>query len=268
MLGCCHSSTAILRLSLAWISEEFGNLTRPHPVLPGYYEEPRQRESFVRSLFDASAADYERVNKIMSLGSGNWYRRRVLRLNGLKVGHAVLDIAVGTGLLAREARAITGTSGSVVGLDASFGMLTEAKRSLDLLVHGRAEALPFPDASFDMATMGYALRHIEEFEVVFAELRRVLKPGGRVLILEVARTEDRFSQAIADWWLGHAMPSLCRLLMRGRRTDEMMRYFWDTIHECVPPQTIERELVAAGFSDVASVASLRVFREYSGVRPH
>ena len=104
-------------------------MTRPHPVLPDYYEEPREREEFVRSLFDASAADYERVNRIMSLGSGNWYRRRVLRMNGLKIGHAVLDIAVGTGLLAREARTITGTCGSVVGLDASFGMLTEAKRS-------------------------------------------------------------------------------------------------------------------------------------------
>lgn len=241
-------------------------MTRPHPLLPDYYDDLRQRENFVRTLFDASAADYDRINNIMSLGSGAWYRRRVLRLHGLLAGHKVLDIAVGTGLLAREAKAVLGGSGLVVGLDASFGMLAQARLSLNLpLVQGKAEALPFADASFDMVTMGYALRHIADFASAFAEFRRVLKPGGQVLLLEIARAENRFAQAAAEMWLGHAVPAICGVV-RGRRSRQLMRYFWDTIRECVPVSTIEAELAAAGFAGVGSTATLGVFREYRGIR--
>ena len=242
-------------------------MTRPHPLLPDYYDDLQQRENFVRSLFDASAADYDRINNIMSLGSGAWYRRRLLRSRGVVAGHRVLDIAVGTGLLAREAEAVVGGSGLVVGLDASFGMLAQARLSLNLpLVQGQAEALPFADASFDMATMGYALRHMAEFATVFAEFRRVLKPGGQLLILEIAQAENRFAQAAAEMWLGHAIPAICGVVMRSRRSRELMRYYWDTIRECVPAPTIEAELAAAGFASVGSTAILGVFREYHGIR--
>jgi demethylmenaquinone methyltransferase/2-methoxy-6-polyprenyl-1,4-benzoquinol methylase len=242
-------------------------LTRPHPLLPDFYDDLRQRENFVRTLFDASAADYDRINNIMSLGSAAWYRRRVLRLNGLLAGHKVLDIAVGTGLLARETKAVLGGSGLVVGLDASFGMLAQARVSLDLpLVQGQAEALPFADASFDVVTMGYALRHVADFARAFAEFRRVLKPGGQLLLLEIARADNRFAQAAAEMWLGHAVPAICGVVMRGRRSQQLMRYFWDTIRECVPASTIEAELAAAGFTGVGSTATLGVFREYRGIR--
>lgn len=242
-------------------------MTRPHPVLLDYYDDLHQRENFVRSLFDASAADYDRINNIMSLGSGAWYRRRVLRLHGLFAGHKVLDVAAGTGLLAREAKAVVGGSGLVVGLDASFGMLAQARLSLNLpLAQGYAEALPFADASFDMVTMGYALRHITDFASAFDEFHRVLKPGGRLLILEIARAENRFAQAAAEMWLGHTIPAICGMVMRGRRSRQLMRYYWDTIHECVPVPTIKAELAAAGFASVGSTATLGVFREYSGIR--
>ena len=228
----------------------------------------QQREDFVRTLFDASAADYDRINGLMSLGSGAWYRRRVLRDHGLAPGGRVLDIAVGTGLLAREAAGIVGEAGLVVGLDASFGMLAEARTTLALpLVQGRAEALPFADASFDVVTMGYALRHMADFGSVFAEFRRVLKPGGTLLILEIARAENRVVQAIAMAWLGRAIPAMCGLMMPRRQGRLLMRYYWDTIRECVPAATIEAELAAAGFAGVGSTATLGVFREYKGRRP-
>ena len=242
-------------------------MTRPHPVLPDYYSDLRQRENFVRSIFDASAPDYNLISSIMSLGSGGWYRQRVLRLHGLLAGHRVLDIAVGTGLLAREATTIVGRSGLVVGLDASLGMLRQARVSMSLpLVQGKAEALPFADASFDMVTMGYALRHITDFASVFAEFRRVLQPGGRLVILEIARADNRFIQAAAEIWLGHAIPAICGVMMRGRRSRQLMRYCWDTIRECVPAPMIEAELAAAGFAGVGSTVSLGVFREYRGIR--
>jgi demethylmenaquinone methyltransferase/2-methoxy-6-polyprenyl-1,4-benzoquinol methylase len=241
-------------------------VTQPHPVLTGYYGDAREREAFVRDLFDNGAADYDRINSIMSLGSGAWYRRRVLRNNGLVAGQRVLDIAVGTGLLAREAVRIVQADGLVVGLDPSFGMLQQARASLTLpMVQGRAEALPFADGSFDLVTMGYALRHMANFGSVFAEFRRVLKPGGRLLILEIARAENRFVQAAAMLWLGRIIPAVCGLMMPRRQGRLLMRYYWDTIEECVPAKTIEAELRASGFGDVHSTASLGVFREYVGV---
>ncbi|MBR0655518.1 class I SAM-dependent methyltransferase [Plastoroseomonas arctica] len=243
-------------------------MTRPHPVLSGYYGDAAEREAFVRQLFDTSAADYDRINRIMSLGSGAWYRRRVLRDHGLAPGQRVLDIAVGTGLLAREAAGIVQGEGLVVGLDPSLGMLQQARASLALpFVQGRAEALPFADASFDMVTMGYALRHMASFGAVFAEFRRVLKPGGSLLILEIARAENRFARAAATLWLGRMIPALCGLMMPRKKGRLLMRYYWDTIEECVPAATIEAELRVSGFAGVRSTASLGVFREYIGLRP-
>jgi demethylmenaquinone methyltransferase / 2-methoxy-6-polyprenyl-1,4-benzoquinol methylase len=243
-------------------------VTQPHPVLTGYYADAREREAFVRKLFDSSAADYDRINTIMSLGSGAWYRRRVLRQHGLAPGQRVLDIAIGTGLLAREAAGIVRGEGLVVGLDPSLGMLEQARASLTLpVVQGRAEVLPFADASFDMVTMGYALRHMASFGAVFAEFQRVLKPGGRLLILEIARAENRLAQAAAMLWLGRLIPAICGLVMPRKQGRLLMRYYWDTIEECVPAATIEAELRASGFMGVGSTASLGVFREYAGVRP-
>jgi len=242
-------------------------VTQPHPVLTGYYGDAAEREAFVRQLFDSSAPEYDRINRIMSLGSGAWYRRRVLRDHGLAPGQHVLDIAIGTGLLAREAAGIVKEDGLVVGLDPSLGMLRQARATLTLpVVQGRAEALPFADASFDMVTMGYALRHMASFGRVFAEFRRVLRPGGRLLILEIARAENKFAQAAAMLWLGRVIPALCGVLMPRRQGRRLMQYYWDTIEECVPAATIETELRAAGFAEVRSSASLGVFREYAGLK--
>ena len=204
----------------------------------------------------------------MSLGSGAWYRRRVLRDHGLGPGQRVLDIAVGTGLLAREAAGIVGPDGLVVGLDPSFGMLTQARASLALpLVQGRAEDLPFADASFDLVTMGYALRHMADFGSVFGQFRRVLKPGGRLLVLEIARAENRAVQAAASLWLGRMIPAVCGLVMPRGQGRLLMRYYWETIEECVPAQTIEMELRRSDFTDVHSTATLGILKEYHGVKP-
>ncbi len=242
-------------------------LTQPHPDLTEFYEDANEREAFVRRLFDNSAADYDRINSLMSLGSGAWYRRRVLRDHGLGPGQRVLDIAVGTGLLAREAVGIVGLDGLVVGVDPSFGMLTQARASLALpLVQGQAETLPFADASFDMVTMGYALRHMADFGSVFKELWRVLKPGGSLLVLEIARAESRIAQAGAGLWLGRMVPALCGLFMPRGQGRLLMQYYWETIEECVPAQTIELELRESGFTEVSSSATLMIFREYRGVK--
>src|SRR5262245_29334932 len=160
----------------------------PHPLLERYYADHAARPGFVTDLFDAAAPYYDWVCRVMALGSGQFYRRQALLRAGLLPGMRLLDIATGTGLVARAAERVLGASGSVVGFDASTGMLRQASRRIAApLVQGWAETLPFQRASFDFASVGYALRHMADLGITFAECLRVLKPGGRLLILEISR---------------------------------------------------------------------------------
>lgn len=237
----------------------------PHAPLLGYYAEAQARAGFVRSLFDRTAPSYDRINAVLSFGSGGWYRRNALRRAGLRPGDRMLDVAVGTGLVAREGLALLGRPQNVIGLDLSLGMLLEARRALPVpLLQSRAEELPLADASVDFVSMGYALRHVTDLGVLFAEFRRVLRPGGRVLVMEIARPESRLGYALAKAYVGRVVPALSRLLGRDSRT--LMRYYWDTIDACVPPAEILRQLDAAGLADVACETQLGTFRAYTARR--
>ncbi|HJT18584.1 MAG TPA: class I SAM-dependent methyltransferase, partial [Thermoanaerobaculia bacterium] len=127
----------------------------PHPPLPEFYSEPHDRERFVRHLFDESAPWYDWAIAFLSFGSGNWYRRQVLLRAGLEKNQRVLDVATGTGVVARQAQKITP---SVVGLDPSIGMLRAGREKARIdNVQAKSERLPFRDSSFDLITIGFAL---------------------------------------------------------------------------------------------------------------
>ena len=242
----------------------------PHRPLTQWYAAPAERVGFVRDLFNGTAADYDRINGVFSLGTGGWYRRQALRRAGLAPGQRMLDVAVGTGLVAAEAVRVLGDPRGVTGLDLSEGMLAEARRRLGpgvRLVQARAEALPVADASVDFLSMGYALRHVADLGVAFAEYRRVLRPDGRVLLLEIGRPEGRAAQAMLKTYLGRVVPTLCRWTAPRRRAGQLMDYYWDTIEACVPAETILGQLRAAGFADVRCDTALGVFKAYSGRRP-
>jgi demethylmenaquinone methyltransferase/2-methoxy-6-polyprenyl-1,4-benzoquinol methylase len=243
-------------------------LLAPHPPLPAYYHGGGARDGFVRRLFDETAESYDRINAAFSLGSGAWYRRAALRQAGLRPGQRVLDVAIGTGLVAREAVRLLGGPRDVVGIDLSEGMLRRARASLPVpLVCGRAEALPLADASFDFVSMGYALRHVAALPAAFAEYRRVLRPGGRLLLLEIARPQGRLAYAATRFYLGRLVPGVIARLGGGERARLLMRYYWDTIDTCVPPVVILEALAAAGFTDIGCDVQLGIFRAYTARRP-
>lgn len=238
----------------------------PHAPLPAYYGAASGRVGFLRQLFDDTAPQYDRINRLFSLGTGGRYRREALARAGLGRGQSVLDVAVGTGLVAREAVRLTGDPALVMGLDPSPGMLAEARRQLPIpLVLGRAEALPLPEASRDFLSMGYALRHVADLSVAFAEFRRVLRPGGTVLLLEIGRPQGRLAHAAARAYLGGVVPALSRLT--APRAGTLMGYYWDTIEACVPAETILHHLDGVGFEAVRCDTALGVFRAYSARRP-
>lgn len=237
----------------------------PHPVIAGFYRESAERGDFVRTLFNETAPYYDGINRLFSLGSGAWYRRRCLRRAGLRRGCRVIDVAVGTGLLAREAALLTGSPRQVVGVDLSEAMLAIARQKLGLpLVQGAAECLPFADESADFVTMGYALRHVSDLVVAFREFHRVLRPGGTVLLLEIGNPTRRLNRALASTYLGRVVPFLCRWTSGQSRTRLLMRYHWHTIEHCVPPDIILRAMRDSGFRDIRCETDLDLFRSYVG----
>jgi demethylmenaquinone methyltransferase/2-methoxy-6-polyprenyl-1,4-benzoquinol methylase len=241
-----------------------GSRLAPHPLLTDYYDDEAGRIKRVQQLFDSAAGDYDRINRLMSFGSGAHYRGDALRRLGVAPGERVLDVGSGTGVIATLAQKMVGENGLVVAVDPSSGMLAEACASgVEHIVPGRGESLPFTNATFDVLTMGYALRHVADLDVAFAEYRRVLRPGGRVLLLEITRPRSETGMRALRWYMHAIVPRLAR----SSDAAELMRYYWDTIEQCVPPETITASLRAAGFIDVKRKVSFSILSEYTAVRP-
>lgn len=242
-------------------------LLRPHPLLTRYYADEAQRRKRVGSWFDRAAPDYDWINQAISFGSGAWYRKQALLRAGLAPGMSALDAGSGTGVVAAQAREIVGPRGRVAALDPSLGMLGQAaRRGVRARVRGVAEALPFAGERFDFLSMGYALRHVPDLHATFREYRRVLKPGGRLLILEVTPPSSRLAFRLLKLYLGTLVPLMARLGRGGRTSRELMEYYWDTIEMCVPPQVILDGLEASGFSRVSRYVENGIFSEYTAVR--
>ena len=238
----------------------------PHPVLPQYYGRPEERRDFVRQIFDRTADDYDRVERVAALGNGSRYRRLALLRAGLKPGMRVLDVAAGTGLVTREALSIVGDS-NVTGLDPSGAMMRSGLQALPVaLVQGMAERLPFADSQFDFISMGFALRHVADLPAVFREFHRVLRPDGIVCVLEITPPENAFSRRLLKLYLGSIVPFASRLLARHAETPRLFRYFWDTIEACVPPAQVLEAMASANLDRARRHLEARVFSEYTARR--
>lgn len=234
----------------------------PHPPLRDYYAEPGQREPFVRDIFDRTAQWYDAINDMLSFGAGGRYRRMALERAGLTKGMRLLDLATGTGVVAREALKLTP---HVVGADASLGMLLAGRtRQRMPIMQSVGERIAARDASFDMVVTGYALRHFADLNALFAEYRRVLRPGGSVLILELTRPTSRVAFAALRVYMNRIVPFLARLRSGDRDTATLMHYYWDTIAACVPPEQILDALRRAGFAEVDRRVEMGIFSEYVG----
>lgn len=239
----------------------------PHVPLTDYYADEPERHRFVRRIFDDTAADYDRVEKVLAFGSGPWYRGRALRRARLKTGAQVLDVGIGTGLVAQEALKIIGPAGHLVGVDPSPGMMSQVRLPGVQLLAGRAEALPCADTSCDFVSMGYALRHLADLSAAFSEFHRVLRPGGRLLVLEITRPQGRLATLALKTYMRAVVPAIARLVARRQETSELWRYYWDTIEACVPPEAVLEALRAAGFRRVRRYVELGIFSEYTAFKP-
>jgi demethylmenaquinone methyltransferase/2-methoxy-6-polyprenyl-1,4-benzoquinol methylase len=237
----------------------------PHAPLPAYYAggDGPQREQFLRATFDNTAVDYNRLERLLGLGSGSRYRRDALKRAGLAPGMQVVDVGMGTGLVSREILNITGEPDALVGVDPSAGMMAQATLPAGVrCLMGRAEAIPLPDASADFIVMGYALRHIADLTAAFAEFRRVLRPGGRLLVMEITKPQSRLGYLLLKAYMRGVVPLLARLVAKSSETPMLWRYYWDTIEAVVPPAQVMATLTANGLKGVEREVTLGIFSEY------
>lgn len=178
-----------------------------------------QRVDYVRRMFGAVAPRYDLTNTVISAGLHSLWKRQTIAALGLRPGEQALDICCGTGDLARLMAAAVGPKGRVVGLDFSAPMLVQAQRRRSTsrgwasLFHimGDAMDLPLPANTFDAAAMGFGLRNVAEPGQVLREVRRVLRPGGRLAVLEFARVGNPILRWCYDLYSFTLMTGLGRL---------------------------------------------------------
>jgi demethylmenaquinone methyltransferase/2-methoxy-6-polyprenyl-1,4-benzoquinol methylase len=168
-------------------------------------------EPHVASMFDSIAPVYDRINTIMTAGMDRRWRRAAVRAARLSPGDSALDVACGTGKLTAALAAAVGPVGRVVGLDLSAAMLDEARRAFGDLVQvefraGNALALPFEPGTFDAAAIAFGLRNLASFEDGFRELARVVRPGGRVVCLELTMPRPRIAGRFYSAVFGRMAP--------------------------------------------------------------
>ncbi len=249
--------------------EKTEGVLAPHPTLRHCYRVDGERPGYIQGLFDGSARHYDRISSLMSLGTDRRYRGEVLLRHGLAPGMAMLDVACGTGLVSVPARRIVGSSGMVVSLDPSPGMLSRAveRGRADLPVLGAAENLPPESNRFDLLCMGFALRHVEDLYAAFSEYKRVLKPGGKALILDMTLPSSRRAYPFIKFYLKSFVPFLARVSTFNNQATHLMKYFWDTVDQCVPPEAIVTALRDVGFAQVDRQVEAKVFSEYTAIKP-
>ncbi len=240
----------------------------PHTPLTEYYGEDAERERYVADLFNRTARYYNTVEKLFGNG-GLLYRRLALRRAGLRRGMKVLDVAMGTAAVGRGAARIVGDEGLVVGVDPSPGMLAEAAKVFKgPRVRGYGQALPIRSDHFDFVTMGIALRHVSDLRAAFSEYLRVLKPGGRLWILEGHVPTSALGQRATRFVWQKLIPGMTYVATRSREAKELMDYYWDTVDKAVPPDVIVGVLREVGFENPrAQVVVPGAFVEYHGTKP-
>ncbi|MGH2970934.1 MAG: ubiquinone/menaquinone biosynthesis methyltransferase [Gaiellaceae bacterium] len=198
----------------------------------------------VRSMFDRIAPVYDAMNRVMTVGLDLRWRRLAAEAV-VRRGDAVLDAACGTGDLAiadRKAGAAT-----VTGLDFSEQMLARARRKAPLeWVQGDMLALPFEDASFDAATVGFGVRNVADLELAVRELRRVLRPGGRLAILEITQPRGPL-KPFFGLWFDRVVPALGRVLPGGAA----YTYLPASVKRFPPADELAALLGSCGFGEVS-----------------
>ena len=207
----------------------------------GRLPQGEEKVKAVRAMFDTIAPRYDLVNRIMTFRLDTRWRKRAVRTLALPAGSTVIDLAAGTGDLCIDLRR---AGHAPVAFDLSFGMLA-ADRSQEPRVQADILRLPLPNASVDGATCGFALRNLVDLGAFFTELARVVRPGGRIALLDVGIPHNRLVRMGNNIYFGKVVPRIGAMLSDG----PAYRYLPKSVAYLPPRQDLLNLLRAAGFAD-------------------
>lgn len=203
----------------------------------------------VRSMFDRIAPVYDVMNTVMTAGLDARWRRSAALATRLRNGDRAVDVACGSGALTRELAAMTGVNGDVTGIDLSERMLEQARQrpaaagaAASSYLVADAMDLPLPDASVDAATIAFGLRNVPDYGRCLREMLRVTRPGGRIVVLEIATPERGIGRLLAATWFERVIPVLGRLAGGG----SAYRYLPESVGRYPPPSAIALAITEAG----------------------
>jgi demethylmenaquinone methyltransferase/2-methoxy-6-polyprenyl-1,4-benzoquinol methylase len=209
------------------------------------------RNAHARSLFEGIAHSYDRPAELLSLGQYHRWRRCAVRALQLPRGGLVLDVATGTGLVARDLARLRGAR--VVGLDLTPAMLRRAGGRDVRYVAGRAEQLPFPNATFDAVVFTYLLRYVDDPEATLRELTRVLRPGGGMASVEFGVPPRGLRRSAWSLHALHLLPRVSALLGPGwRRVGRFLGPSIAAFDERWPPYELEELWRGAGMQQIVT----------------
>ncbi|MBP1474289.1 bifunctional demethylmenaquinone methyltransferase/2-methoxy-6-polyprenyl-1,4-benzoquinol methylase UbiE [Frateuria sp. MAH-13] len=213
------------------------------------------KQKLVGQVFTSVARSYDLMNDLMSFGVHRLWKRHFVAISGVRRGDRVLDLAGGTGDIAALLKPVVGAEGEVVVGDINAAMLGVGRdRMTDRgLVSGlrwtqlNAECLPFPDNSFDAVTMAFGLRNVTDKDKALADICRVLKPGGRALVLEFSRVQSELFGKLYDFHSFKVLPKLGQLFAGDA---DSYQYLAESIRKHPDQQTLKSMMETAGFGRV------------------
>jgi demethylmenaquinone methyltransferase/2-methoxy-6-polyprenyl-1,4-benzoquinol methylase len=218
------------------------------------YETVKTEEKVTRvaEVFHSVASKYDVMNDLMSMGIHRIWKRITIEKSGVRRGHSVLDLAGGTGDLTAKFSKMVGESGQVILADINDSMLKVGRsRLLDKgyagnidYVQANAECLPFPDNSFDCITIAFGLRNVTDKDAALASMYRVLKPGGRLLVLEFSKPVAPGLSPIYDFYSFNLLPVMGKIIAND---SESYRYLAESIRMHPDQETLKDMMGNAGF---------------------
>lgn len=218
----------------------------------GFQEVPLQdKVSRVAGVFDSVAAKYDIMNDLMSMGIHRLWKKQTIDMSGVREGHKVLDLAGGTGDLTMKFSQLVGPEGQVILADINDSMIKVGRDKLIdkgvvgnvSYVQANAENLPFPDNTFDCITIAFGLRNVTDKQAALESMARVLKPGGRLLILEFSKTENPLLTKAYDTYSFNILPKIGKLVADD---EDSYRYLAESIRMHPDQETLKGMLEQAG----------------------
>ena len=217
--------------------------------------EADKKADLVAGVFHSVAAKYDIMNDVMSFGIHRFWKRFTIETAGARPGMKVLDLAGGTGDLTAKFSHIVGEKGQVVLADINDSMLKVGRTKLRdkgivgnvNYVQANAEALPFPDNHFDIITIAFGLRNVTDKDAALRSMNRVLKPGGKLLVLEFSKPQHDIMRKIYDLYSFKVLPKMGELITNDADSYE---YLAESIRMHPDQETLKQMMVGSGFEQV------------------